>query len=575
MHDLVIRNGTIIDGSGNARFQADIAVDGERITRIGKVVEAGRREIDASGKLVTPGWVDVHTHYDGQATWDPLLAPSSWHGVTTVVMGNCGVGFAPVRPGNEQYLIELMEGVEDIPGSALAEGIDWQWESFPEYLDALEKQPRAIDIGTQVPHGAVRAYVMGERCNTQDDVPTNEELAEMQSLVREGIQAGALGFSSSRTWLHKDKHGVHVPGTFAGSDEMLALGLSMNGLDHGVFELVSDHLGDDDEWAWVQAFARETGRPVTLVATSAAAFEGNKMYRIAEAARQEGIEVRPQIAGRPTGVLHGLQSNFHVFMGHPSFAALNDAPLAEKLATLADPAFKAQVLSEQSRFGKMAFGGSLEQLLWLIFPLGEHPNYEPDREDSIAGRAEALGRDPFDLMYDLLQEDGGRQLFYQPLGGYQTYNFDFFRASMEHPNVLFGLSDGGAHCGVIADAGMPTFILTHWGRDRTKGERMDLEFLVRKLSRDTAEAYGLNDRGLLQPGYLADVNVIDFDHLQLHRPEAVFDLPTGGKRLVQRVDGYEHIIKRGQEILTKGEPTGALPGRLVRGGDPSLKAVTA
>ncbi|MGE0621096.1 MAG: amidohydrolase family protein [Pseudomonadales bacterium] len=572
MHDLIIRNGTIIDGSGNARFQADIAIDGERISRVGQVTEKGRREIDATGCLVTPGWVDVHTHYDGQATWDPLLAPSSWHGVTTVVMGNCGVGFAPVRPGQEQYLIELMEGVEDIPGSALAEGIDWQWESFPEYLDALEKQPRAIDIGTQVPHGAVRAYVMGARCNTQDDVPTNEELAEMQALVREGIQAGALGFSSSRTWLHKDKHGVHVPGTFAGSDEMLALGLSMSGLNHGVFELVSDHLGDDDEWAWVQAFARETGRPVTLVATSAAAFEGNKMYRIAEAARQEGIEVRPQIAGRPTGVLHGLQSNFHVFMGHPSFAALNDAPLEDKLAAMADPAFKARVLSEQSRFGRMAFGGSLTQLLWLIFPLGEHPNYEPDREDSIAGRAEALDRDPFELMYDLLQEDGGRQLFYQPLGGYQTYNFDFFRASMEHPNVLFGLSDGGAHCGVIADAGMPTFILTHWGRDRTKGERMDLEFLVRKLSRDTAEAYGLYDRGLLQPGYLADLNVIDFEHLALHRPEAVFDLPTGGKRLVQRVDGYEHIIKRGQEILTRGEPTGALPGRLVRGGDPSLAA---
>ncbi|MEZ5559698.1 MAG: amidohydrolase family protein [Pseudomonadales bacterium] len=572
MHDLVIRGGTIIDGSGNARFQADIAIDGERITRVGEVTETGRREIDATGRLVTPGWVDVHTHYDGQATWDPLLAPSSWHGVTTVVMGNCGVGFAPVRPGQEQYLIELMEGVEDIPGAALAEGIDWQWESFPQYLDALERQPRAIDVGTQVPHGAVRAYVMGERCNTQDDVPTDAELAAMQALVREGIQAGALGFSSSRTWLHKDKHGIHVPGTFAGSDEMLALGLSMRGLDHGVFELVSDHLGDDDEWAWVQAFARETGRPVTLVATSAAAFEGNKMYRIAEAARQQGIEVRPQIAGRPTGVLHGLQSNFHVFMGHPSFAALNELPLAQKLQIMADPAFKEKVLSERSRFGRMAFGGSLEDLLWLIFPLGEHPNYEPDREDSIAGRAQAAGRDPFELMYDLLQENDGRELFYQPLGGYQTYNFDFFRASMEHPNVLFGLSDGGAHCGVIADAGMPTFILTHWGRDRTKGERMALEFLVRKLSRDTAEAYGLHDRGLLQPGYLADLNVIDFEGLNLHRPEAIFDLPTGGKRLVQRVDGYEHIIKRGQEIFAHGEPTGALPGKLIRGGTEALAA---
>ncbi len=362
-----------------------------------------------------------------------------------------------------------------------------------------------------------------------------------------------------------------MPGTFAGSDEMFALGLSMRGLGHGVFELVSDHLGDDDEWSWVQAFARETGRPVTLVATSAAAFEGNRMYRIAEAARREGIEVRPQIAGRPTGILHGLQSNFHAFMGHPSFAAVNDLPLEKKLEVMADPEFKRKLLSERSRFGQMLFGGGLDELLWLVFPLGERPNYEPDREDSVAGRAEAAGRDPFELMYELLQENGGRELFYQPLGGYRTYNFDFFRESMEHPNVLFGLSDGGAHCGVIADAGMPTFILTHWGRDRTKGERMALEFLVRKLSRDTAEAYGLYDRGLLKPGYLADLNVIDFDALALHRPEAVFDLPTGGKRLVQRVDGYEHIIKRGQEIFTNGEPTGALPGRLVRGGDDSLK----
>ncbi|MEQ8486486.1 MAG: amidohydrolase family protein [Pseudomonadales bacterium] len=567
MHDLVIRGGTVIDGSGGERFDGDVAIAGGRIIEVGTVAGRGRREIDARGRLVTPGWVDVHTHYDGQATWDPDLAPSSWHGVTTVVMGNCGVGFAPVRPGQQTFLIELMEGVEDIPGAALAEGIDWQWESFPQYLDALERKPRAIDVAAQVPHGAVRAYVMGERCNTQDDLPTDAELAQMQALVREGIAAGAVGFSSSRTLLHKDKHGVHVPGTFAGSDEMLALGLSMKGLKHGVFELVSDHLGDDDEWAWVTAFARETGRPVTLVATSAAAYEGNKMYRIAETARREGLEVRPQIAGRPTGVLHGLQSNFHVFMGHPSFAALKDRPLAEVVGQMRDPAFKARILSEQSRFGRLAVGGTLTELLWQVFPLGDVPDYEPDRADSIAGRAAAAGREPFELMYDLLCDRDGRELFYQPLGGYQTYNFDFFRASMEHPNVLFGLSDGGAHCGVIADAGMPSFILTHWGRDRHKGERMPLEFLVRKLSRDTAEAYGMRDRGLLAPGLLADVNVIDFDALALSRPEAVFDLPTGGKRLVQRVRGYEHIVKRGEPIYEAGERTTALPGALVRGGE--------
>ena len=566
MHDLVIRGGTVIDGSGEARFQGDVAVDGGRIVAVGQVGGKGRREIDARDRLVTPGWVDVHTHYDGQATWDPLLAPSSWHGVTTVIMGNCGVGFAPVRPGEEQFLIELMEGVEDIPGAALAEGIDWRWESFAEYLDALETRRRTIDIGTQVPHGAVRAYVMGARCNTQDDLPTPDELLQMQALVREGIVAGALGFSSSRTWLHKDKHGVHVPGTFAGSDEMLALGMSMKGLHHGVFELVSDHLGDDDEWAWLTEFARATGRPVTLVATSAAAYEGNKIYNIAEAARREGLEVRPQIAGRPTGILHGLQSNFHVFMGHASFAELAGLPLEEQVRRMGDAGFKAKILAEQSRFGAMPLGGTLSELLWKIFPLGEKPNYEPDREDSVAGRAAALGRDAFDLMFDLLRDHDGKELFYQPLGGYQTYNFDFFRASMQHPNVLFGLSDGGAHCGVIADAGMPSFILTHWGRDRHKGERMALEFLVRKLSRDTAEAYGLKDRGLLAPGCLADVNVIDFDALQLARPEAIFDLPTGGKRLVQRVRGYEHIVKSGEPIFENGEHTGALPGKLVRGG---------
>jgi len=565
MHDLVIRGGTLIDGSGDERVQGDLAIQGDRIVEVGKVSGRGKREIEAVDQLVTPGWVDVHTHYDGQATWDPILGPSSWHGVTTVVMGNCGVGFAPVRPGQEQFLIELMEAVEDIPGSALAEGIDWQWETFPEYLDALERKPRAIDVAAQVPHAAVRAYVMGARCSTQDDLPTAEELTRMQALVRDGIAAGALGFSSSRTLLHKDKYGVHVPGTFAGSDEMLALGLSMKGLKHGVFELVSDHLGDDDEWAWVKAFARETGRPVTLVATSAAAYEGNKMYRIAEAARLEGIEVRPQIAGRPTGVLHGLDSNFHVFTGHPSFAELAGLSRAEKVARMADPSFKARILAERSRFTRTATGASLDDLLWQVFPLGEVPNYEPDRGDSIAGRAAALGREPFELMYDMLRDNAGKELFYQPLGGYQTYNFDFFRANMEHPNVLFGLSDGGAHCGVIADAGMPSFILTYWGRDRRKGEQMPLEFLVRKLSRDTAEAYGMNDRGLLRPGMLADVNVIDFDRLQLRRPEAVFDLPAGGKRLVQRVDGYQHIIKSGQPIFQRNEYTGALPGKLVRG----------
>jgi N-acyl-D-aspartate/D-glutamate deacylase len=566
MHDLIIRGGTIVDGTGGAPFEGDVAIQGDRIVAVGEVTGSARREIDASGMIVTPGWVDIHTHYDGQATWDPLLAPSSWHGVTTAVMGNCGVGFAPVRPDQHQFLIQLMEGVEDIPGSALAEGIDWKWERFPEYLDALEAMPRAIDVGAHVPHAPVRAYVLGERCNT-DYEPNAEEIAQMAALVREGVEAGALGFSTSRTLLHKDKSGVYMPGTFAGSDEMLALGLAMKGLGHGMFEIVSDHLGDDDEWAWVKAFAGETGLPVTLVATSAGAYEGNKMYNIAEESRQAGMDIRPQIAGRPTGVLHGLQSNFHVFVGHPTWrrdlAALS---LEEKVAAMRRPEIREALLSEESGIRATLLGRTLPELLAQIFPLGENPDYEPDREGSVTGMAQAAGVSPMAMMYDLLLREDGKELFYQPLGGYFTYNFDFFRKNMQHPNVLFGLSDGGAHCGVIADAGMPSFILAYWARDRVKGAQFPLEFLVRKLSSDTARAYGMTDRGELRPGLLADLNVIDFQALRLHRPEAIFDLPAGGKRLVQRVEGYRYTVKSGQVTFEDGVHTGALPGRLVRGG---------
>jgi N-acyl-D-aspartate/D-glutamate deacylase len=573
MLDLIIRGGTLVDGTGAAPVVGDIGVQGDRIVAVGKVEGTARREIDATGLLITPGWVDIHTHYDGQATWDAVMAPSSWHGVTTAIMGNCGVGFAPVRPGQQDFLIQLMEGVEDIPGAALAEGIDWKWETFPEYLDALEAKPRTIDVGVHVPHGSVRAYVLGDRCNT-DYQPDAGEIAEMAGLVREGVAAGALGFSTSRTLLHKDIHGIHVPGTFAGSDEMLALGLSMKGLAHGVFEMVSDNLGDDDEWAWVKGFVEETGLPVTLVATSAGAYQGNKMFNIAEESREKGMDIRPQIAGRPTGILNGLTSNFHIFMASPTWKSeLEGLALEDKVAAMARPEIRAALLSEDSPLIRAATSSpvsgqvaGLDGLLWRIFPLGERPNYEPDREGSVAGLAEAAGLSPLEMMYDLLIRDGGHELFYQPLGGYQTYNFDFFRKNMQHPNVLFGLSDGGAHCGVIADAGMPTFILTHWARDRVKGEQFPLEFLVRKLTSDTARAYGLNDRGRLEPGLLADLNVIDFKALRLFRPEAIYDLPAGGRRLVQRAEGYRYTIKSGQVTFEDGQHTGALPGGLVRGG---------
>jgi len=563
MYDSIIRNGTIIDGTGDDRFVADIAIKGGKIAKIGQITETATNEIDAKGKLVTPGWVDIHTHYDGQATWDPLLAPSSWHGVTTVVMGNCGVGFAPVKPEDRNFLIELMEGVEDIPGAALSEGIDWQWESFPEYLDTLEAIPRAIDVATQVPHGAIRAYVMGERCNT-DYAPTEAEVNEMAALVREGVEAGALGFSSSKTLLHKDINGEYMPGTFSGNDEMLALGLGMKGLKNSVFELVSDHLGDDKEWAWVTDFQKQTGLTVTLIATTAPAYENGKMYKLAEQARAEGREIRPQAAGRPTGVLHGLQSSFNAFVGHPTWRnELADLDHDALLARLADPATKAQILSEQSVI-KGGLMQDLPSLMGQVFPLGENPNYEPLPEESIAGIAKSRGLDVMDVMYDMLVANDGKELFYQPLGGYQGFSLDYQKKLLEHPNVLFGLSDGGAHCGVIADAGMPTFIMTHWGRDRTRGDKMSLEFIVKSLTSSTAHAYGMFDRGQLTEGMIADINVIDFDGLRLHRPEAVFDLPAGGRRLVQRAEGYEITIKSGEVIFNNGQHSGALPGKLVR-----------
>ena len=574
MYDLIVRNGTVIDGTGKERFTADIAISDGRIAKIGEITESAEREIDAGGRLITPGWVDIHTHYDGQATWDPILAPSSWHGVTTVVMGNCGVGFAPVKPGDQDFLIELMEGVEDIPGAALSEGIDWQWESFPEYLDALEAMPRAIDVATQVPHGAIRAYVMGDRCNS-DYAPTREEVDAMAALVREGVEAGALGFSSSKTLLHKDIHGEYMPGTFSGYDEMLALGLGMKGCSNAVFELVSDHLGEDEEWAWVTEFQKQTGLTVTLIATTAPAYENNKMYNLAEQARREGREIRPQAAGRPTGVLHGLQSSFHAFVGHPTWKAeLADLDHAALLARLREPVVKAKLLAEKSLI-KGGLMQDLPTLMGQVFPLGDLPNYEPLPEDSVAGIARARGQDVMEVMYDLLVDNDGKELFYQPLGGYQGYSLDWQKQLLEHPNVLFGLSDGGAHCGVIADAGMPTFIMTHWGRDRTRGEKMSLEFIVESLTSKTARAFGMFDRGEIREGMIADLNIIDFDALQLHRPEALFDLPAGGRRLVQRADGYDYTIKAGEVIFEGGEHTGALPGKLVRRKDEAPLAAAA
>jgi N-acyl-D-aspartate/D-glutamate deacylase len=524
MHDLLIEGGTIVDGSGSPPREADVAIRGERIAAVGRGLGDARDRIDARGKLVTPGWVDIHTHYDGQATWDPMLAPSCWHGVTTLVMGNCGVGFAPVRPGEEQSLIELMEGVEDIPGTALAEGLQWGWESFPEYLDVLERLPHAVDLGTQIAHGPVRTYVMGER-GAKNQPATAEDIERMAAIVKEAILAGALGFSTSRTIVHRAVDGEPVPGTFAAEEELFGIGRVLGELDRGLFELVCDE------------------------------------------AAAEGALLRPQVGSRPGTLLIGHET-FHPFSYRPSYLALAELPLSERVARLRDPEVRRRILSEKSvavdpRIALVT--GLIENGLHKIFPLGDPPDYEPPPERSIRAIAEREGRDPFEVLYDAMLELEGRQLLMLTLLGYADGDLEAVRQMLEHPQSAFGLGDGGAHCGAICDASMTTSLLSHWARDRVRGKKLPLEWVVRKMTKETAELYGLCDRGLLAPGRKADINVIDFERLSLALPELVADLPAGAKRLIQKARGYEATLVSGQVTLRDGEHTGALPGRLVRG----------
>jgi N-acyl-D-aspartate/D-glutamate deacylase len=563
MHDIVVRGATIVDGTGAAPVTGDVAIDGALITEVGRVDGRARREIDGDGLILAPGWVDIHTHYDGQVTWDPEVSPSSWHGVTTVVMGNCGVGFAPVRRGGEDFLIELMEGVEDIPGTALHEGMDWQWESFPEYLDALDATPRTIDIAAQVPHAALRAYVLGERAHEDASV---EEVSMMAKLVAEALDAGAAGFSTSRTILHRSKHGL-VPGTAAPADELLAIADAMSTAGHGVFQLISDTISGRDERAWVVELARRTGLTVTYsLSQTPFAPEGYRhSLADADALAAEGLHVMPQVACRPTGMLFGLQSSLHPFTTHPTYRALADLPLAERVARLRQPEVRAALLAEEPGTSS-AIARSLMQRWDQIFPLGDPPDYEPPAESSIAAAAERSGRDPQDVALDWLLERDGKSLLFAPLAGYVDHNHDALLEMMVHPRTVLGLSDGGAHCGLICDVSMPTSLLTHWVRDRHRGERLPLEAAVHLQTGRTAAAYGFTDRGVIAPGKRADLNLIDLDGLRLHAPEMIFDLPAGGRRLVQRVDGYRTTVVAGQVTFEDGEATGARPGRLVRFG---------
>ncbi len=562
MHELVIRGGSVVDGTGAPAITADIAVTDGLITEIGRVDGRGQRELAADGLVVAPGWVDIHTHYDGQVTWDPELTPSSWHGVTTVVMGNCGVGFAPVRPDGKGFLIEVMEGVEDIPGTALHEGIDWDWESFPEYLDALEKTPRTVDVAAQVPHAALRAYVMGERAHEQD--ATAEDIVAMADLAEQGLRAGACGVSTSRTILHRSKHGL-VPGTEALPVELLGLAEAIARAGHGVFQLVSDHQGGAGDRDWLVDLVDRTGVKATY--TLAQAPYAPDRWRDALAATdvdlRAGRRITPQVACRPTGMLFGLQSSLHPFSTHPSYRAVERLPLAERVAYLARPEVRAALVAEAPATDNV-IALALMQRWDQIFPLGDPPDYEPPRSASVAGVAERERRDPQEVALDWLLEREGTALLFAPLATYMDHDHEVVREMMTHPHTVLGLSDGGAHCGLICDVSMPTYLLTHWVNGRERGPRIGLEHAISLQTSRTAAAYGFTDRGVLRPGMRADINLIDLEGMHLRAPEMVFDLPAGGRRLIQKADGYVATLLAGQVTMEHGDMTGTRSGGLVR-----------
>ncbi|MBP6379104.1 MAG: D-aminoacylase [Sphingorhabdus sp.] len=571
MHDMVIRGGTIVDGTGAARFTGDIAIDNGLISQVGKVSGSGKEEIDAAGMVVAPGWVDVHTHYDGQATWDQEMAPSSWHGVTTVVMGNCGVGFAPAKPDRHEWLISLMEGVEDIPGTALSEGMSWNWETFPEYLDELERMPRTVDIGTHVPHGAVRAYVLGDR-EQPGAIPTTEDIAEMSRIVEEGVRAGALGFSTSRTVLHRSIDGELVPGTTATAEELIEIGRGMGRVGYGVFEMASDLMREWDEFGWMGKLSRETGLPVTFAALQSIAKEQPLEEQIERmrAENDNGANIVAQIALRGNGIIMAWQGTVHPFRLRPSWQAIAELPWAEQKAKLLDPAFKAQLLSEEDDYSEVPeeIRGVLAVVAsgWTMqFEMDDDFDYEPQQDASIATLSAAKGVSPAEYAYDMLCANDGTGFIYLPLLNYADGNLDFLEALQESDDTVNSLSDGGAHCGTICDAASPTFMLQHWVRDRKRGKRISLENAVKRQCRDTAVLYGLEDRGVLAPGYLADLNIIDLDKIKLGKPWLAFDLPAGGKRLLQKADGYVCTIKSGQVTFKNGECLGVYPGGLIRG----------
>ena len=554
MHDIVIRNANLINGLDEPAMDADIAIDGDRITAVGGDIGSARREIDAGGQLVTPGFVDIHTHYDGQVCWDKEVTPTSWHGVTTVVMGNCGVGFAPVKPGTEDELVALMESVEDIPGAALSEGIPWGWETFPEYLDAIDT-PYAIDVGAQVPHVAIRHYVMGERC--YDDA-TPGDMDAMSGITREALLAGALGFSTSRFYGHVDKAGNVVPGTHASAEEMCRIGDAFTGLDHGTIEIISDYLDDDDELGWIEHIARTTNRPITTLAGG----RTSKLWDLAASLREDGLSLRPQVGARPASILMTLEGTINPMRQHAAYREIQNEPLDVRMAALRDPSFRDRVLAEEKILPRNKDAQRFMNDYDHIYVMDDALSYEPSHADSVAGLAASRGCDVLEVVMDAMAEGRPLLVFFR---GYRD-DLEGQRRVIENPISVFGLSDGGAHCGVLVDASVPTYMLSYFTRDRKRGPKMALPFVVHKQTADTARLYGLHDRGVIAPGYRADINVIDYEALRLHQPEMVYDLPAGGKRLVQKADGYTLTMCAGEVTYQNGEHTGALPGRLLRGG---------
>jgi len=571
MHDLVIRGGTIVDGSGAKKYTGDISIDGGRFTQVGGTVGAGREEIDADGAIVTPGWVDIHTHYDGQVTWDPHLTPSGGHGVTTAIMGNCGVGFAPAAADSHEWLINLMEGVEDIPGAALAEGITWGWETFPEYLDVIEKMERSIDIGTQIPHGAVRAYIMGER-GARNKPATPDDIHAMAKIVEEAMRAGALGFTSSRTMLHRALDGEPVPGTFAGADELMGIAKAIQSAGGGMFELATDFgLGSmggrfSEDFDWMLELAKNTDLAITYILGQAdhAPNEWRELLAMTTAARAGGANIKALVPGRPPGMLLGFQTSLNPFQAHPTYMKLADLTLTDRVAALSTPEIRAALLAEKTTFTGQ-FNPAVANGFAKMFPLGDPPDYEPSPDKSIAAIAHRQGRPANEVCLEYLLKDEGREMLYFPLQNYVDGDFEVLREMLAAECTVLSLSDGGAHCGLICDASTPSYLLTHWVRDRSRGPRLDLEQVVKYQARDTALSYGLADRGLIKVGFKADANVIDLNNMRLHPPHMVHDLPANGRRLMQTADGYLATVIAGATSWRNGEATGAMPGKLIRG----------